>query len=309
LPERVWAMERALRDMQAEITCLLCDMHRNPAKREEHEAVVTGPRHTPRGHEELLGRNLAETDLNGKITGIISDVQAAFRGLPGQARSAAVECPTSVGNSMVEPIPDAFKRASREDLMPCPHDGGSVMAMCGSSSQACSTGPLHKTWSVPNVYPTSRVRAPSPVQTTITKARGGGASPCSPPRQLISPSASPPRSSWAAELPCEPGEPRTPLQKRHSASAGNFRDAASPRHTVPPPRVIVHCPSNLQQAMTPRMPGPLAQRRGGSPDCGPGRSTNAQARQCLVNSARTRLAGASPLPVRSGSIRGFHVGY
>merc|ERR1740123_14693 len=67
LPERVWAMERALRDMEAEITCLLRDMHRNPTKREEHEALGNGARPTPRGEEELLGRNLAETtDRKGK---------------------------------------------------------------------------------------------------------------------------------------------------------------------------------------------------------------------------------------------------
>jgi len=304
LPERVWAMERALRDMEAEITCLLRDMHRNPAKREEPEGAVsrsgTGPRPTPRSQEELHGRNHSDNDLKGKITGIISDVQAAFKGLPGPTRPA-YENPTSTGGSMVESIPDAFKRASREDLTPCP-----VGSMAGS------IGPLHKTWSVPNVSPAARVRAPSPVQAHNARAGSvvavtGGASPCSPPRP-VSPSRSPPRSTWTVEPQCEPGDPSTPLQKRHSASAGNFHDAASPRRTVPPPRVMVHCPSN-PQASTPRMPAPLAQRRVGSPDCGTGRSANVQARQCLVNTARTRLAMASPLPVRSGSILGFHVGY
>eukprot|EP00419_Tripos_fusus_P044572 CAMPEP_0172827928 /NCGR_PEP_ID=MMETSP1075-20121228/20474_1 /TAXON_ID=2916 /ORGANISM="Ceratium fusus, Strain PA161109" /LENGTH=654 /DNA_ID=CAMNT_0013669843 /DNA_START=27 /DNA_END=1987 /DNA_ORIENTATION=- len=323
LPERVWAMERALRDMEAEITCLLRDMHRRPVKREEHEAVGippiafreheavgTGPRPTPRGHEEQPGRITADTDLKGKITGIISDVQAAFKGLPNQSRPDSLNCyrspidnTTPAGSSlvsMVESVPDAFKRASREDLTPFPVGSvGSIGSMAGS------IGPLHKTWSVPKLSPAARVRAPSPAQQSAATQARTGTSPCSPPRRPMSPSRSPPRSSWTVEAPGDTGEPHTPLQKRHSASVGNFRDAASPRRTVPPPRVMVQCSSNTQQATTPRMPAPLAQRRGGSPDCGTGRSANvqamassrcssSQARQCIVNTARTRLAVASP---------------
>merc|ERR1740123_445782 len=144
-------MEQALRDMEAEMTCLLRNMHWNTTKREEHEALGIEARPTPRGQEELPGRD--------------------------QAGSAAVH---------------------------------------------------QKTWGVPTFPHAAHVRAPSPVQTSTARARAGGASPGSPPRRPLSPFTSP-RSSWAWEAACEPREPRTPLEKHHSAGTGNFHDTASPR--------------------------------------------------------------------------------
>jgi len=289
LPERVWAMERALRDMEADILCLLRDSHRSavpsqevPAGSERHPTPskeYTAPADGSSSQQQTVR---TQRDLKSRISGIICDVQAALQTLPGKPAGEPV------AGQMPSGVPTSEEQGSVSRRT-------STAAMCASPGYSVG---LHKTVSVPTVsslqLAPARSNSPVPMHTVTRLAspfsparRHGGSSSCAASFELpVSPvghHGQSPMQAWHQQLSLDGqqdcpvlsgdmGEPHTPMQRQGSTTRGTVRmgqprrSEASPRRLVPPTRVLVQCPSSqvgpastgTASAATPAAPGPWA---------------------------------------------------
>jgi hypothetical protein len=296
LPERVWGLERALRDMEADILCLLRDSH--PVGRSSipsQEVPAGSERHaTPCKEHGIPIDGIAQgqqvrtqRDLKSRISGIICDVQAALQTLPGKPAGEQVsgQVLSGVPTNEEPGHGSVSRRASGANMTASPVAAGYSIG-------------LHKTVSVPTVCNSSlqlapaRSNSPVPMHHVTRLAspfsparRHGGSSSCAASFELpVSPvpHGQSPLQAWHQQLtmdgqhlqdrdgPVVSGEmcdPHTPVPRQGSITRGGGnvrmghtrRSEASPRRVVNPcPRVLVQCPSNQVQGPTSTGPASTA---------------------------------------------------
>jgi len=232
--------------------------------------------------------------LKSRISGIICDVQAALQTLPGKPAGEQVSGQLVLSGFPTNEEPGSVSRRA------------SAAAM--SASPGYSVG-LHKTVSVPAVsslqLAPARSNSPVPMHHVTRLAspfsparRQGASSSCAASFELpvspVGPHVQSPLQAWHHQMTMdgqhlqdrdcpmlsgEMCEPHTPMQRHGSTTRGTMRmghprrsEASPPRRLVPPTRVLVQCPSQLQgttstgtaSAATPAAPGPWAAQQGQS---------------------------------------------